>query len=350
MPAKFRRRMGLLGIGALALFAGFRFVSPVLCASPRVAVTVASGAQVLAPPAAAPVVSADRNDAAQHPDEASFSSVRARFLAFGDGGLSDDNEYAVARTMQARCRRDGCDLGLGLGDNFYPVGVQSVTDPKFRTAFEIPYAPIGAPMYMILGNHDYFGNPDAEVAYAKLSPSQRWIMPRRYYTFFVGGIRFLALDTNQPNEQQEAWASKVLTDSQRNKEPWVIAFGHHPHQSYGGHQMPEEPLAGFLDRVLCGHADVYFAGHDHDKQVLQPRCGVIQVVSGTAGQLRPTNAGPKTVWARSSLGFAYANVTGPEMKLCFIDMNGKDEFEVRIVRKTAARLVSAPATVTPAAP
>ncbi len=299
-----------------------------------------------------PTGRADRGAAsgAQAPDSAEFSAVHARFLAFGDGGVGEPDQYAVARTMQALCRREGCDFGLGLGDNIYPVGVQGVTDPQFRTAFEVPYAPIGAPIYMALGNHDYIGNPDAEVAYSRVSPSQRWIMPKRFYTFFAGGIRFLALDTNQPNDQQEAWARKVLAESERHKEPWVIAFGHHPQQSYGAHQMPDEPLAGFLDRVLCGHVDVYFAGHDHDKQVLRPRCGVHQVVSGAAGQLRPVGSGPETLFARSSLGFAYAEVTGPEMKLHMIDINGKDEFQMRIVRPTKPKAQEPPAAATPAAP
>ena len=310
---------------------------------------VAGGPQTPAPPTAATSLLAGRNGAAAGlfaPD--TFAPVHARFVAFGDGGTGEADQYAVARGMGTLCRSRGCDFGLGLGDNFYPVGVRGVNDPQFRTAFELPYAPLGIPIYMILGNHDYFGTPEAEVAYARVSPSQRFVLPARYYTFFAGGIRFVALDTNEPSAAQEAWAKKVLAQSERNREPWVVALGHHPQQSYGAHQMPQEPLAGFLDRVLCGHVDAYFAGHDHDKQLLAPRCGVTQVVAGTAGQLRPVGSGPETIWARSSLGFAYVSVQGLEMKLEFIGANGHTEYTTMIRRSTLPVPAALPTAPTPA--
>lgn len=346
---RFRRASTWMACG-LAVAACARGAAPQTRAPSSVSIgTLAGGPQDLPPPTVVAPLPADRNGAvAGRLPLNSFASVHARFLAFGDGGTGEADQYAVARSMGTLCRSRGCDFALGLGDNFYPVGVRGVNDPQFRTAFELPYAPLGLPIYMILGNHDYFGSPDAEVAYARVSPSQRFVMPAPYYTFFAGGIRFLALDTNEPGAAQEAWAKKVLAQSERDREPWVVALGHHPRQSYGAHQMPEEPLAGFLDRVLCGHVDAYFAGHDHDKQLLAPRCGVTQVIAGTAGQLRPVGSGPETIWARSSLGFAYVSVQGIEMKIEFIDLGGHVEFSKLIKRHALPDPASLPATPTPA--
>jgi len=43
-----------------------------------------------------------------------------RVIVMGDQGKGGAVQDAVARAMRAVCRDLGCDLGLGMGDNFYP--------------------------------------------------------------------------------------------------------------------------------------------------------------------------------------------------------------------------------------
>ncbi len=245
-------------------------------------------------------------DGVELPTLITASDQALRFLVFGDSGTGTPTQYAMAKHMQQHCQEKGCAMVVHTGDIIYPKGIASVEDPQTLTGFEGPYAPLGLPVYLSLGNHDYYGNAEAAIAYTKKSPWHDWILPGRYYTFLAGGVRFVALDTDHIDAAQAAWAIGVLTRSRLQGERMAIAFGHHPRQSFGAHGMPSGPLGHWLDQVLCYRVDAYLAGHDHDLQVLTDRCGVRQIISGAAAQIRPVGTGPGTEFAASELGFLYA--------------------------------------------
>ncbi len=75
----------------------------------------------------------------------------------------------------------GAQFVVAVGDNFYENGVASVEDKHWKQSFENVYtaSSLQVPWYVILGNHDYHANCDAQIAYSKISP--RWKMPARYY-------------------------------------------------------------------------------------------------------------------------------------------------------------------------
>ena len=76
------------------------------------------------------------------------------FIAIGDTGTGEEKQYKVAAAMKEVCDELGCDFALGLGDNIYETGVDSVDDVQFIDKFEKPYADVDFPFYMTLGNHD----------------------------------------------------------------------------------------------------------------------------------------------------------------------------------------------------
>src|SRR5689334_9993322 len=49
---------------------------------------------------------------------------RVRFIAIGDSGTGEAEQYEVAASIATHCADFGCDFVLYLGDNFYPGGVQ----------------------------------------------------------------------------------------------------------------------------------------------------------------------------------------------------------------------------------
>ncbi|KAB2840164.1 hypothetical protein F9K50_06265, partial [bacterium] len=105
---------------------------------------------------------------------------RAAFFSFGDWGTGTPSQFEVAAAVAADCATRGCDFGLLLGDNFYPTGVGSVADPQWESKFEDVYAGLAGPFYVVLGNHDYDGNEQAQVDYTALQ--SRWKLPARAYS------------------------------------------------------------------------------------------------------------------------------------------------------------------------
>src|SRR5580700_8912217 len=90
-----------------------------------------------------------------NPENAQFS-----FLIFGDwgrGGEFHQRDVAIQMGVAAAARH--CRFIVSVGDNFYEKGVQTATDPQWKSSFEAVYtAPsLGVPWYVILGNHDYKG-------------------------------------------------------------------------------------------------------------------------------------------------------------------------------------------------
>ncbi|MFZ9521151.1 MAG: metallophosphoesterase [Silvanigrellaceae bacterium] len=227
-------------------------------------------------------------------------------LLFGDQGTGEEGQMIVASAMRRFCDFHRCDFGLVLGDNFYPYGVREVEDKQFQSAFEVPYAPLVMPLFVILGNHDYGtfwnrGNIKAQLDYSK--KSMFWRMPSRYYSFVEKGIEFIGLDTVplQRDGEQRRWLEKTISSSQPKHR---IVFGHFPMLSGGQHGNNAFMLKSIAPQ-LCGNASAYVSGHDHDLQFLRLKCGLPQIVSGAAAKIRPVARIQETEYAKSTLGFAY---------------------------------------------
>lgn len=242
------------------------------------------------------------------------------FIFFGDFGTGTSDQMRIAQVMEKFCTTHRCDFLVTLGDNIYDSGVTSVDDPAWRERVETPYGPMKLPMYATLGNHDYRGSPQAQVDYTTRSPI--WRMPSRYYSFEAGNVHLMGIDTNAFEDTQGAWLSKEITSS---PSVWKIVFGHHPVLSYGHHGVEDSPP--LLPPILQQGADIYLAGHDHDKQIIKMGPShLLYVVSGAGAKVRPTQSGAGTLFAASTLGFGYLVAHGTRIDLSFIDELGKVEY------------------------
>ncbi|HWH08699.1 MAG TPA: metallophosphoesterase [Candidatus Thermoplasmatota archaeon] len=214
-----------------------------------------------------------------------------RFLAWGDAGHGTPAQADTAEAARRVCEREGCDLVVGLGDNIYDNGVEHVHDDDFERKFESPYQNLSLPFYMVLGNHDVRGNASAQVAYTNVS--DKWNMPGRSYWFQQGGVVFVGLDLTRLDEGDDEGADRLgawVEEQLARPAAWRVVYSHFPYASNGKHGNGSEELRAFLERHVCGKADLYLAGHDHDLQWLeeQPACpGTELVISGAASQARP---------------------------------------------------------------
>jgi tartrate-resistant acid phosphatase type 5 len=130
-----------------------------------------------------------------------------RFFAIGDFGNPTPEIRQVAQTMQNYAQENGSpDFILGLGDNFYPYGVDSVHDSQFQTSWTdifLIHDKLRVPWHIILGNHDYMSNPKAQIEFSSSNrnPNGLWHMPSENYAFRLNSspdlcVDMFAMDTN----------------------------------------------------------------------------------------------------------------------------------------------------------
>ena len=197
-----------------------------------------------------------------------------RFAVIGDTGTGGDAQYAVGRQLASSRAQFPFDLVLMLGDNLY----RRASPEVYASAFERPYAALLAnnvKFVAVLGNHD---SPES-VRYPG------WNMNgQRYFSFTRNHVRFFALDTNILDARQLQWLEETLRTS---REPWKVAFFHHPIYSNGKRHGSNVELRIRLEPLFVRHGvQVVFAGHDHAYERLKPQKGITYFVAGAAGQLR----------------------------------------------------------------
>ncbi|MDP3793224.1 MAG: metallophosphoesterase, partial [Candidatus Uhrbacteria bacterium] len=188
------------------------------------------------------------------------------FITFGDWGAGTDGQRAVAKAAQQYCAQTPCEFVLTLGDNFYELGVRSTKDAKWRLFYRDIYKDLNLPFYAVLGNHDEYGNIQAQMDYAKIDNS--WHMPGPYYSIPLpeGSDRpVLEIfvinngdDLFQPDEK--AWLTAALAKSRAR---WKILAMHKPMISNAPRGDDTSHINDPLTPVICGKVDLILSGHDH---------------------------------------------------------------------------------------
>ena len=266
------------------------------------------------------------------------------FIVFGDWGRNgEQDQLDVAAQMGIAAKDIDSKFIISVGDNFYEDGVASVDDPQWQTSFEKVYsAPsLQVPWRVILGNHDYHGDCDAQIAYAKAS--KRWTMPARYYTRTeqvdaVNSVDFFYLDTtpmanldagemkyhgnlkSQDVPKQVAWLESALKSSLA---PWKIVIAHHPVYSGGQHGDTPYIIEHILPLLEKYKVQAYFNGHDHDLQHLQ--AGTVNLFCSGGGS-KPRAAisdTPHTKFGKGCSGFTAVALQPDKMDVRMIDDRGQ---------------------------
>jgi hypothetical protein len=238
-----------------------------------------------------------------------------RVLAFGDFGQGTDFQRNTAKGMLEYHRANRFDFAITLGDNFYSIGMDSPSDPRWKTWWEDLYAPLGIEFYASLGNHDWGqpNSPAAEILYTEKSKS--WRMPATHYSFTAGPAQFFALDTDAFSTSQLLWLKDQLAKSTAK---WKIVYGHHPIYSHGQHGDTPKLIRDLLP-VLKDRVDIYICGHEHDLQHLKPEGGVHFFISGGGGaRVRPIESGPRSLFSASAYGFSVLEANENELVVRFV--------------------------------
>jgi tartrate-resistant acid phosphatase type 5 len=276
-----------------------------------------------------------------------------RFVALGDAGEGNDEQYAVADAIKTVCDRDGCDFALYLGDNFYDSGVDSVDDAQFDEKFELPYAELAFPFYPVLGNHDYGGEGVGwelwlgEIYVEYSDYSDKWTMPDLYYAFEAGDALFLGLDTTQVfwgiTDDQLGWVQQEVSATDRR---WKIAYGHHPYLSNGPHGnageyegldwvpiVNGESVRDFVDDGICGQVDLYLCGHDHSMQWPETTCDTEFIVSGAGAKTTEIEGDDPTHFEYDGEGFFWIEIVGDQLTGVAYDASANELFRRTITHR-----------------
>ncbi len=252
-----------------------------------------------------------------------------RVLAFGDWGTGKPSQLNAAAAMRAYNREHPFDFGITLGDNFYPEGVDSPSDPRWRTQYEDLYSPMGIKIYASLGNHDRYNGetPMAEILYS--AKSTTWRMPAGSYTYTAGPAQFWAIDGAEMTEAQLEWLRLSLEKSSAR---WKIVYGHYPLYSASAGSTREGHLYAKLFPILDGRADAYIAGHHHSMQHLTPigKLNLFVAGSGGAGSYAVDPTDPRALFAKSEYGFAVFEIGENEITVRFIDTQLKQLYTATV--------------------
>ncbi len=264
------------------------------------------------------------------------------FLVFGDWGRNGEKDQRdVATQMAATAQTMNTKFIISVGDNFYEDGVKSVNDPQWQSSFENVYAApsLQVPWQVILGNHDYHGNCDAQIEYSQTS--SRWQMPARYYTRKAvvdsnNTVEFFYLDTTpmkgnddlaipllhlhtQDTSKQLAWLEAALAASTAT---WKIAIGHHPIYSGGDHGDTPYLIKHVLPLLEKYKVQAWFNGHDHDLQHLQ--AGKLNMFcSGAGSKVRQPKTTARTKFAKGCSGFTAVTLSADQLDVRMIDDQGQ---------------------------
>lgn len=280
-------------------------------------------------------------------DEQPGNQEPLHFFVIGDWGeRGSPNQMVVAYQMKEWAAQVRPAFIISTGDNFYNVGVEDTQDAHWQESFESVYQGsdlAGVPWYVALGNHDYYGNPEAEVQYSTVS--SRWRLPSRYHTFVVSTlqgqrVRFVITDTtpleNSYYSRPEAMEQVIGQDTTRqlrwldsltslNDVDWKIVVGHQPIYTggvyAGGPNSVRTYMASMFER---NKVDMYFGGHEHDLQHLQAQGRMTHYfISGAGSKTRPTGTVPETVFSESVLGFIVVSVLGDHVTVKLVNYKGK---------------------------
>ncbi len=273
------------------------------------------------------------------------------FFVLGDWGVKGQgNQLPVANEMIRQSKLNKLALILTVGDNFYEDGVSSINDEHWKLSYENVYKELTRkyPWYVVLGNHDYRGNVEAQLNYH--SVNHNWNMPGRYYTFIESlpgkqKVRFIIIDTDpyipsyytdpiykkviaaQDTAKQTRWIDSVLVTS---KEDWKIVLGHHPLYYANAKRPDTSTLVRVMEPLFEKYkVQAYIAGHVHDIQYnLLKNRKVAHIISGSgAKSLMSAPKSDYTLFSSNAPSFTLCSIQNNQLTFKFLDTTGRTIYQ-----------------------
>ena len=250
-----------------------------------------------------------------------------RIAVTGDTGAGTE---AIAKGIARLHAEKPLDAIILAGDNFYPCGV--TTEADARWSLVAPLTRIGAPIFPVLGNHDFCGkaDPDAQIRATGVIPN--WRFPARQYVVRSTVADFAFIDTYSYLQRK---SEPALVDAFRSSTaPWRIVVGHHPVISSGYHgyfpRKDVDRIRELIPSLRETRVDLYIGGHDHHVELIRGR--MLHLISGAGSspippiKLRTNTIFPQEI-SRERIGFAVVEIDARRIRVRFYEANGRPRSE-----------------------
>ncbi len=272
------------------------------------------------------------------------------FVTIGDWGRGGaEKQREVGQQMGRSAEAIGSRFVISVGDNFYEDGVSGLDDPQWQDSFETIYdaASLQTPWHVILGNHDYRGDVEAQLRYG--DTHARWNMPARYFVrtetlpdgaqadlFFIDTSPMIAayrhskvrIDS-QDVPAQLAWLDRALGQSTA---PWKIVIGHHPIHTVTGGKRDQKDLIAMLLPILQAHrVPLYINGHDHNLQMID-RDGITFITCGAGSLTSKVKAAGDGQFSSDQHGFMTTALTSDAFSFSFVNEAGTTLYQSTVPR------------------
>jgi tartrate-resistant acid phosphatase type 5 len=167
-------------------------------------------------------------------------------------------------------------------------GVTSETDPQWEGSYRSVYVSpaLQLPWYAILGNHDYHGEPEAEIKYSLRHLDDRWTMPDHLYNAIYSipnseeTLEIIFIDTSilsiyETHETRPGGKHAVSPERRKqylqdlehylshSSARWLFVAGHYTLFSLGEHGDNADLIKDLFPLLQKYHVQVYMNGHDH---------------------------------------------------------------------------------------
>jgi tartrate-resistant acid phosphatase type 5 len=215
------------------------------------------------------------------------------------------------------------------GDNFYPCGISSVDDARWRLAR--PLMAIGVPVFPVLGNHDYCGKAVPEAQIHATGTIAHWRFPAPQYSVRTPMADFAFINTTPEVRGYKLVEPAIRGAFAASHAPWRIVVGHHPVISSGYHgYFPRDEVRHMRELIPLlreEHVDLYIAGHDHHLELI--RGAMLHLISGAGSspippvKLHALTVFPEEIRWRERIGFAIVEITATTIRVRMYDAEGK---------------------------
>ena len=279
-------------------------------------------------------------------------SGSVRFVAFGDSGTLFPQQFQIANLIAG----ETFDLALHAGDIAYENGTYRQFHDTFFNVYQDWMR--ARPVYPCIGNHDdrtSFALPYRELFFLPEHGASAAFPDNgeRYYSFDYGPVHVVVFDSERafldPARRQEQ-LNWLNADLAATTQPWRLAMFHRPSYSSGFHGSDLQLQQAFGPIFEQRGVQLVINGHEHNYERLVPwresgPQAVTYVITGGAGAaLRTVGQSVFTALSRSVHHYVRGTISGCELTLQAVDLNGTI-FDSYVLNRCDQAKDAAPPTV-----